>query len=194
VAATKTYVSSVVCGLCLLARLAKNKALQRSLLELPDQLEKAIHCDWSEVIETLTDKSMFTLGRGPAWAVSNEAALKFKETCQIHAESYSSAEVLHGPVSMVSRGFPILGFAAADVAEHSIVEVCDALAQRGARVFVTSKLCQHAKVLPHVRTSHWLTDPLSLVVSFYSMIELAAVTLGVDADNPPHLNKVTKTV
>ena len=48
-------------------------------------------------------RSMYVLGRGPSLAIAAEAALKLKETCGIHAEAYSSAEVLHGPPAVAAR-------------------------------------------------------------------------------------------
>ncbi len=125
--------------------------------------------------------------------MSNEAALKFKEVCQIHAESYSSAEVLHGPVSIVERGFPVLAFAAADAAEGALAEVADALAGKGAVVFATTSRVRAAAALPVVRTGHPLCDPLALIVSFYAMIEGLAVARGLNPDVPRHLKKVTET-
>lgn len=194
VAATKTFVTSLAAGLWLLAEVNRNKALLQAIHALPEKLAAATQCDWSAAANAITGQSLYTLGRGPSWAISNEAALKFKETCQIHAESYSSAEVLHGPVSIVDRGFPVIGFAAGDAAEKALVEVADALSEKGAEVFVTSSKAQHAACLEHVRTDHWMTDPIAAVVSFYSMVEQVAVARGINPDAPRHLKKVTETV
>lgn len=194
VAATKTFVTSLVAGLWLLAEWKADKALLAAIHELPDLLDRATRCDWSPLVEAITGDSLFTLGRGPSWAIANEAALKFKETCQIHAESYSSAEVLHGPVSIVGTDFPVIGFAAADKAETALVEVAEQLAQKGAQVFVTSGKAQKATTLEHVRTSHWLTDPIPLIVSFYAMVEQVAARRGINPDTPRHLKKVTETL
>lgn len=195
VAATKTFVTSAVAGLILLAEWKDSDALRRVLQDLPERLSQAAQLDWPELRAAIGPApSLFTLGRGPAWAISNEAALKFKETCQIHAESYSSAEVLHGPVSIVGSDFPVLCFASADAAEASVSEVADQLAAKGARVFVTSNAAQQADRLDHTRTGHGLTDPLALIVSFYTMIEKVAAERGVNPDAPRHLNKVTETI
>ena len=126
--------------------------------------------------------------------MSNEAALKFKETCQLHAESYSSAEVLHGPVSIVERGFPVIALAVKDAAQPGLVEVAERLAGMGAQVFTTSQSATRATPLPACRTGHPLTDPLALIVSFYAMVEQVARARGVDPDRPRHLRKVTETV
>jgi glucosamine--fructose-6-phosphate aminotransferase (isomerizing) len=193
VAATKTFVTSALAGLWLLAEVKGDAALLAAIRDLPAALEAARAADWSALDRALGAGSVYTLGRGPAWAISNEAALKFKEVCQIHAESYSSAEVLHGPVSIVERGFPVLAFAAGDAAEAPLAEVADALAAKGAAVFATTDTVRAALALPVVRTGHPLTDPLALIVSFYAMIERLAVARGLDPDMPRHLKKVTET-
>ena len=99
------------------------------LLGVPVAAECPVHVDRSPVPVALEGGSPFTLGRGSGWAMTDEAALKFKET--FHAESYSSAEAMHGPVSIVDRGFPILALAAGDAVETSLVDVADRLAAKG---------------------------------------------------------------
>jgi glucosamine--fructose-6-phosphate aminotransferase (isomerizing) len=194
VAATKTFVTSLVAGLWLIAEIKGDTDLIAAIHALPGHLSQATRCDWSVAAAAIDGTSLFTLGRGPSWAISNEAALKFKETCMIHAESYSSAEVLHGPVSIVGQKFPVIAFSAADAAESSVAETADALALKGARVFTTADGVTRATRLPCVRTSHWLTDPVAAIVSFYGMVEQVAVSRGIDPDAPRHLNKVTETV
>ena len=194
VAATKTFVTSLVAGLWLLAEIKRDDVLLASIRGLPEALQRAIACDWGAVVEAVNGQSLFTLGRGTSWAISNEAALKFKETCQIHAESYSSAEVLHGPVSIVDQGFPVLAFASGDAAEANIAEVADALAVKGAQVFATSNQVRQATSLPCVRTAHWMTDPVAAIASFYGMVETVATQRGINPDTPRHLKKVTETV
>jgi glucosamine--fructose-6-phosphate aminotransferase (isomerizing) len=195
VAATKTFVTSAVAGLMLLAEWRDDGDLRAAIRNLPKALDVATTIDWPEVRAAITsDRSLYTLGRGPVWAISNEAALKFKETCQIHAESYSSAEVLHGPVSIVDEGFPVLAFAAGDAAETVLVEIADQLAAKGANAFVTSDRAKRATSIAHCRTDHPLTDPISLITSFYAMVEKVATSRGINPDHPRHLKKVTQTV
>ena len=194
VAATKTFLNSAVAGLWVLAEWANDKDLIKAIHQLPEYLAKAVKADWSEACAALKNQnSVFCLGRGPAFAISNEAALKFKETCQIHAESYSSAEVLHGPVSIVDTNFPIIAFVSNDAAESSVISVADQLAEKGANVFVTSTKSQTARQLEAIRTDHPLTDPIALIASFYAMVEQLAVARGINPDAPRHLKKVTET-
>jgi len=195
VAATKTFVTSLVAGLALLAEWHGDPALLAALAALPERLEKAVACDWGALGAVLVDAgSVFTLGRGPGLAIAGEAALKFKETCRIHAESYSSAEVAHGPVSIVGQGFPVLAFATADAAEPGILATAAAMAAKGAQVFVTAPDAPAGQRLPVVRTAHALTDAVALIVSFYAMVEALARARGIDPDRPRHLRKVTETV
>lgn len=194
VAATKSFVTSVVAGLWLIAEIKGDEPLIKALRALPRHLEQAVEFDWSPAAEAIGDQSVYTLGRGPAWAISNEAALKFKETCLIHAESYSSAEVLHGPVSIVEPGFPVIAFAVSDKAEAGLVETVDKLVAKGANVFVTSDLPTTANRLAHIKTDHPLTQPITTIASFYKMAEKLSRSRGIDPDKPRHLSKVTETV
>ena len=194
VAATKTFVTSLVAGLWLLAEIKGDSELSGAIRSLPGHLAQAAQCDWSAAAEAITGRSLFTLGRGPSFAMSNEAALKIKETCQIHAESYSAAEVLHGPVSIVEEGFPTIVFASADAAEETTAEAADALAVKGAAVFAATDKVTRAQSLPVTRTDHWLTDPIATITSFYGMVEAVARARGIDPDAPRHLRKVTETV
>lgn len=194
VAATKTFVNSIVAGLWILAEIAEDTELLASIQTLPPMLAKASKCDWSSAAQAISGRSLYTVGRGPSWAISNEAALKFKETCLIHAESFSSAEVMHGPMSIIADGFPLIAFCAGDAAEQGLAGITDALAEKGATTFITSNASEKSTALPHVRTGHWLTDPIALIVSFYSMVEMIAVERGINPDRPRHLKKVTETV
>ena len=195
VAATKTYVNSILAGLMLLSAWTEDADLQAVFQRLPEQLGKAVALDWSPLaLSVESETSLFILGRGPALAIAHEAALKFKETCNQHAEAYSAAEVLHGPVSMVGTGFPVLALAARDSAEPSVIETADRLAADGAAVHVTSDEAAHGNRIPFVDTGHPLTDALALIVPFYGFVEALARERGLDPDKPEKLKKVTETL
>ncbi|MCQ8781453.1 SIS domain-containing protein [Mangrovibrevibacter kandeliae] len=194
VAATKSFVTSVVAGLAVLARWQQDTALQAALAALPDAFEQAIACDWTPLAEALDgQESLYILGRGPAHAIAMEAALKFKETCGVHAEAYSGAEVMHGPVAIVRAGFPVIALIARDAAQASMAKSVARVAGQGANVFATASTAG-ATTLPFAATGHALTDPLVLIASFYGFIEMLARRRGLDPDAPPHLKKVTETV
>lgn len=195
VAATKSFVSSVVAGLGILGHWAGDAVLLGSLKQLPDAFSQALTADWTPFLDALgTRDSLYVLGRGPAFAIAQEAALKFKETCGIHAEAYSAAEVLHGPARIVEAGFPVLALAARDASEAAVAEIADRLARQGATAFATTTRVAAARRLPFAPTGHPITDGLSLIVSFYGFVEKLSRARGLDPDHPPHLKKVTETV
>lgn len=194
VAATKSFVSSVVAGLSILGHWTGDATLLGALERLPDLLGEATRTDWSVLLRALDGhNSLYVLGRGPALAIAAEAALKFKETCGVHAEAYSAAEVLHGPARIVERGFPVLVLAARDAAEPGVVEVAGKLSRQGAAILATSAGVPAGQQLSFVATGHPLTDALALIVSFYGFAETLSRHRGFDPDRPPHLKKVTET-
>jgi glucosamine--fructose-6-phosphate aminotransferase (isomerizing) len=194
VAATKSFVTSVLAALALIAEWREDASLREAVAALPDQFARALACDWSPLADRLVRaNSAFVLGRGPGFAIANEVALKFKETCAIHAEAYSAAEVLHGPAAIVQAHFPVLGLAVSDAALAQVVATAERLAGQGADVFLTAP-ASGVTALPRVEGAHPLTAPLVLVVTFYRFIEALARRRGFNPDTPPYLRKVTETV
>lgn len=195
VAATKTYVNSVLAGLLLLAEIGGDNELLKALEEVPDHFENAIGKDWDALADPIEKRgSLYVIGRGPGLAVANEAALKFKETCQIHAEAYSSAEVMHGPVSIVEDDYPVLVLGVRDAAEDGLAEAADRMATQGGVVFATTDKVKRANRLEFEAAGHPLTDAITQIVSFYAFIEWFARGRGFNPDVPKHLKKVTQTV
>lgn len=194
VAATKSFVTSVVGGLALLAAWQKDRALSDALDALPDACANALACDWSALSDRLVRApALYVLGRGAGYAIASEIALKFKETSAIHAEAYSAAEVLHGPAALVERGFPILGLICEDAAKEGFASTAHRLKAQGADVFVTADLTD-LNALPSAAPLHPLVDPLLRVVSFYAFIEALARRRGLHPDTPRHLRKITETM
>jgi glutamine---fructose-6-phosphate transaminase (isomerizing) len=196
VAATKTFVASVLAALALIADWQDDAGLRAAVARLPEDFARALECDWSPLAERLVRaNSLFVIGRGPGFAIANEMALKFKETCAIHAESYSAAEVLHGPAALVQAQFPVLALGVADAALEQVSVTARRLAGQGADVFLTAEGAgPRVRMLPSVAGLHPLVAPLVLVVSFYAFIEALARRRGLNPDTPPHLRKVTETV
>ena len=195
VAATKTFVTSALAGLSLLAEWRQDTALRAAVADLPNAFKQALSLDWSPLANRLSRaQSLYVLGRGPAFAIASEAALKFKETCGLHAEAYSAAEVLHGPSAIVQANFPVLALGINDAALPQLVATAERLAGQGADVFLTGAKAKSATTLPSVSGLHPLVAPLALIVGFYGFIEALARRRGFDPDTPPHLRKVTETL
>jgi glucosamine--fructose-6-phosphate aminotransferase (isomerizing) len=195
VAATKTFVISVLAALALLAEWQQDAALKAAVAGLPGAFATALTLDWSPLSGRLSRaQSLYVLGRGPGFAIASEAALKFKETCGLHAEAYSAAEVLHGPSALVQARFPVFAMGVGDAALPHVVATAERLAAQGADVYLTGGTAKGAVTLPSVPGLHPLVAPLVLAVSFYAFIEGLARRRGFDPDTPPHLRKVTETM
>ena len=180
----------------MVAEWREDDELRAAVAALPGQFRQALACDWAPLADRLVRANQaFVLGRGPGFAIANEVALKFKETSAIHAESYSAAEVLHGPAALVQAHFPVLALGVADAALPQVIATAKRLAGQGADVFLTADGAGAGVTrLASVAGVHPLTAPLVLVVSFYRFIEALARRRGFNPDTPPYLRKVTETV
>jgi glucosamine--fructose-6-phosphate aminotransferase (isomerizing) len=195
VAATKSYLAALAAVLHLCARWRQDDKLSAALRALPDALRAGWSADWSALTDGLVDAgNLFVVGRGFGLGVALEAALKFKETCGLHAEAFSAAEVQHGPMALVGPHFPVLCFAQDDDTLDGTLAVAREFRGRGAQVFVAAPGVQGAGTLPVATGLPAMCTPLLIIQSFYRAIAALALRRGFNPDVPPHLAKVTETV
>jgi glucosamine--fructose-6-phosphate aminotransferase (isomerizing) len=194
VAATKSYIAALSAIVQLVAAWTGDEALKTGLAALPAGLAQAWALDWTPAVARLTTAgNLYVLGRGVGFGVAQEAALKFKETCGLHAEAFSAAEVLHGPMALVKTGFPVLVFAQNDESRGSVDEMARSLSARDADVLLVGAGEIDAGALPAL-AAHPVIEPILMIQSFYRMANALSVARGYDPDSPPHLNKVTETL
>ena len=192
VAATKSYIVSLAGLAALAAAWTQDAALHDAVRALPAQLPRAFELDWSAALGSLRHaRSLFVVGRGLTFAVAQEAALKLKETCALHAECFSAADVKHGPMALVQDGFPIFGFAGSDAAGDDVRATGALFRSRGAVVHVANG-GEEPGALP-AYAAHPATEPILQIQSFYRMVNSLAILRGLDPDSPPFLKKVTST-
>ncbi|NVJ98015.1 MAG: SIS domain-containing protein [Alphaproteobacteria bacterium] len=195
VAATKTYIASLAAILQLVAHWTEDAELLTALETLPLNLSAAWACDWGAATRALLEaNNFFVCGRGVGFGVAQEAALKFKETCGLHAEAYSSAEVKHGPMAIVNAGFPVLVFSQKDETRGGVQELVTDFSDRFARVITAGDGLKGGIELPVVKDANPFVEPILMIQSFYRMANALSVARGFHPDEPPHLNKVTETV
>jgi len=186
VAATKSYLATLSALLQLTAYWTENQELISALSTLPAALQTIIDSEPQLTSQSLDGvNNMVVLGRGLGYAVAKEMALKLKEVSSIHAEAFSSAEFLHGPVTLVEQGLAILNCAVNDESALSHQEQISEVGQRGAD-------------LVHLRQTdesvHPRLAPLVVLQRFYLDVAEVAVTRGFNPDEPKGLKKVTRTV
>ena len=194
VAATKSFIGSLAACLHITAAWTADAELEQALTSLPGLLREAWASDWSEAVETLAgNRDLYVLGRGLGLGIACEAALKFKEVCGLHAEAFSSAEVLHGPVTIARENFPVLVLAQDDPTFEGTQDLVNDLVGRGARILAAGIHHEQAINLPSP-AGHPVIEPILRIQGFYKMANALAVSMGLNPDSPPYLNKVTSTL
>ncbi|MCC2981161.1 SIS domain-containing protein [Sphingomonas sp. IC4-52] len=195
VAATKSCIAALAAQAALAAAWASDDRLPPQIAALPAAMTRAFALDWRGAdLPLLGARNLFVLGRGYGFGVAQEAALKFKETCGLHAEAFSAAEVRHGPMAIVGRGFPVLAFATSDPSGEGVRSATMLFAERGARVMLADPAGQSGGRgnLPAIAAAPAL-EPILMLQSFYRFANELALARGIDPDAPPHLKKVTET-
>lgn len=186
VAATKSYLATLSAILQLVSVWSGNQALQQAVQQLPQSLQAAIDLPQQLTAQALENVAhLVVLGRGLGYAISREIALKLKEVCGIHAEAFSSAEFLHGPVTLVKNQFAIVDVTIEDESLSAHRSQIEDVCSRGAAIVQL----HHRGVNADARVL-----PLLVLQRFYLDVEVVARSRGINPDAPPGLNKVTKTV
>lgn len=192
VAATKSFIAALSAVAQLVADWSEDDGLKAGLETLPGTLESAWSLDWSAALSALSRADhLYVVGRGAGLAAAQETALKFKETCGLHAEAFSAAEIRHGPMALVGSGFPVLAFVPSDESRAGVEAMVATLRADGATVLAVGGAGSDS--LPMV-DCHPLLLPLAQTQALYRMVDALAARRGHDPDAPPHLAKVTETL
>jgi len=194
VAATKSFIASLVAGARLVAEWQNDDDLRAGLAALPGDLRQASQADWSAAIDVLAPaRNIMVVGRGISFPIALEAALKFKETSALQAEAFSGAEIKHGPMALIEDGYPLLIFATRGPAQAGLLALAAEMRGRGARVLLAAPddVAERDLTLPVAATPD--LDPIVAIQAFYVMAAQLSKARGLDPDRPRHLSKVTKT-
>ncbi len=202
VAATKTYTAQLLAIALLAVALAGDKKRHCDALErLPQLVEDTLALD--RVIENAAQRYRYmsqcvVLGRGYNYATAYEWSLKLKELTYVVAEPYSSADFQHGPVAIVSHGFPILAvIPGGEVFDHVMSLLATLAGKHGAELLVVSNR-QAALDLAHTPLRlpddlpEWLSPLVSIVPAQLFCYHLTRA-MGHDTEAPRGLAKVTET-
>ncbi len=200
VAATKTYTAQL-CALAMLSvALRGEEAGWAELGRVPSLVEHAI--ELSVGMETRVARYRYAdhfvvVGRGFNYATAFEVALKMTETSYLMVEPYSQADLLHGPMAMIDRGFPALLIAPSGRVLSDLAEVAVRLEGRAAELVAIS---DDPGILARARTQlplptgapEWVSPMVAVVPGQLFAVALAH-TRGLDPDQPRGLSKVTET-
>ncbi len=206
VASTKAFTTQLVALVVLALALRKSRGLADELdRELLNELQRiplaveevlrtdrAIYHRGTEILAGATN-SLY-LGRGILYPIALEGALKLKEISYLHAEGYPAGEMKHGPIALVSDGFPVVAVATATATREKLLGNLMEVKARGAVVVTVSEadaedVAELAELVLPVPAVHPLLQPIVAVVPLQMLAYNVAVELGHDVDQPRNLAK-----
>ena len=203
VAATKTYTASLAALALLSTALAPEaeRGPRRAELNRVPELMRQTLAGLEPILPrveryTFIERSV-VVGRGFNYATAFEIALKIKELTRVVTEPYSSADFLHGPISILEAGFPLMVIAPSGKSFSDLAAFTTMVKQRGAELIVisdTAALLQQAP-LPLPLPGHipeWLSPLVAVLPGQMFALRLTQVK-GYDADRPIGLTKITET-
>jgi len=200
VAATKTYVASLV-AMLMIARALGADLGEGEMKGIPAAAQAALSCE-EAIVEAVPYYRYATacicLARGFNYCTVREIALKLQETCYIGAVGMSAADFLHGPIAMLGETTPLIAFAADGPAYRSMSEFVARMQKQGADILTFSNREAIARLSTMgIHCPFKLREALS-PIPFAVLGQLLACHLalarGNDPDAPRRLRKVTRTL
>ena len=184
--ATKSVIGSVAAGMALIAALkpgydAAGAAIAFAAIGNHPQADAL-------TAALLQAQHVYVIGRDTGYGAALEVALKLKECCALHAEAYSSSEVLHGPLQLVTKPLLIL------MLDTGLADIQDSLNTAEARFRAAG--CTVFRLAPADIGAPGLLPAAAaalLLCLMYPIILATALALGHDPDRPATLSKVTQT-
>lgn len=205
VASTKAFTTQLTALLLLAAALAETRgadpAIIRQVIEKLGQASQqarevlATDDEVRDVAEEIAGKphALF-LGRGPAYPIAMEGALKLKEISYIHAEAYAAGELKHGPLALVDDSLPVIVTASSNRLLSKLVSNMQEVRARGGMLYVFADrgvtLEPHANVrVVRVPAPDSIISPILQVLPLQFLAYHVGVLKGTDVDQPRNLAK-----
>ena len=207
VASTKAFTTQLAVLACLTVALARARGgigqarevqLAGFLSEIPSLAREVLNNDArirEMAIEIAKARDVLYLGRGSAFPLALEGALKLKEISYIRAEGYAAGEMKHGPIALIDENVQVIVLAPHDhLFEKTLGNVEEVMA-RGGRVMMISDTEGVARLADRLAYSIALPscDPLVMPLLYAIPMQLlayhTAVLKGSDVDQPRNLAK-----
>ncbi len=173
-------------------------ALVGELIAVPGLLAQALKLE--PAVEAIAHslakaRDVLYLGRGTAYPLALEGALKLKELSYIHAEGYAAGELKHGPIALIDEAMPVIVIAPRDPVFEKTVSNMQEVAARGGRIILIGD--KTAAEEASVNLAHFLPMPEMghqfAPIVYAAVVQMiayhTAVIMGKDADQPRNLAK-----
>ncbi|MFK8251207.1 glutamine--fructose-6-phosphate transaminase (isomerizing) [Ancylobacter terrae] len=177
---------------------SEEREMVRALIEVPRLMAEALAL--GPEVEALArtfakTRDVLYLGRGTAYPLALEGALKLKEISYIHAEGYAAGELKHGPIALIDETMPVVVIAPHDHLFEKTMSNMQEVAARGGRIVLITDATGAANcgivteatlVMPD---THPAVAPLVYAVPIQLLAYHTAVLMGTDVDQPRNLAK-----
>ena len=207
VASTKAFTTQLTTLACITLALARQKgvldsekeaqkaealrhlpALVAKLLEQEDKISKIAK-------DIMNARDVLYIGRGTAYPIALEGALKLKEISYIHAEGYASGEMKHGPIALIDEQVPVIVVAPNDELFEKTASNAEEVVARGGKILLISdkagieKMKDIAKWSIELPEVHPFVAPIIYTIPVQLLAYHTAVLKGTDVDQPRNLAK-----
>ena len=207
VASTKAFTTQLTTLACLAIAAARARraidhrreaALAVALTEVPSRMAEVLNHDerLREIAHTIADaRDVLYLGRGTAYPMALEGALKLKEISYIHAEGYAAGEMKHGPIALIDESVPVIVLAPSDALfEKTASNVQEVIARGGKVIFLSdapgiARLGAQAHAAIEMPEVDPFVAPLLYAIPVQLLAYHTAVVKGTDVDQPRNLAK-----
>ncbi|MDO5824837.1 MAG: glutamine--fructose-6-phosphate transaminase (isomerizing) [Methanosphaera sp.] len=197
VAATKTYLSQLICIYLLVAHMAENNELLEKLGQLSELSEELLTRE--EQIKEISKKykyarDFFYIGRGFNYPTALEGALKLKEITYIHGEGYAAGELKHGPLALIEDNIPVVGLLPPGPSYAKTFSNLQEIISRGADLIVLGskddkKIDSIEDKLLFNPEIDEILSPLLYIIDLQLLAYHISVLKGIDPDKPKNLAK-----
>lgn len=207
VASTKAYTAQLMVLSCFALALAEERSTLNvdeihnyvnSLKEIPARLSELLKIDdqYHKTAQFLVDaKDILYIGRGTAYAIALEGALKLKELSYIHAEAIAAGELKHGTIALIDENTPVIALAPYDhLFAKTASNIREVTARNGKILLISDdkgieKLKDVTMYNIAIKESNILTAPFLYVIPLQMIAYHVASLKGTDVDQPRNLAK-----
>ena len=193
VAATKTFTQTLLVLIKLVFICLGKKNINDDIKKLSEIIVKDSSNQWPTDIIDKNVNTGFIIGRGVGFALSNEISLKFKELCQEMIEPFSSAEVMHGPKSLIENSFKLFLLGMNDKSGLTVNKDVNELKNYTNLVYEMSSNENVKSDFFYPSNKILELDSVILMSKFYPWIIRYTINKGLNPDEPRYLTKVTQT-
>jgi glucosamine--fructose-6-phosphate aminotransferase (isomerizing) len=202
VAATKTYTAQLLAIAMLSTAMSNDIGRTTELQRVPAFVQQVLALE--EDIKRVAERYRYmqhcvVLGRGYNYATAFEWSLKLKELAYVVAESYSSADFQHGPVAIVSHGFPVFSVVPKGDAYADMIGLLASLVNERQVELLALSNEKEALALAHSPLQlpgdlpEWLS-PIVCIVPAQLLCYYLTLAKGYNTEAPRGLRKITLTL